>query len=271
MGNGILTASVIVGTIAAGVTAMLLSDDKYSGKKAVANTVRNNFTPAEISNSSEDEEAFTNDEDFEFNVKKGRVTLVSYNGSDSIVRIPDIVNEIAESAFENCSAESIEIPDDVEKIDGSVFCDCKNLKSVTLPYCLKKLGACAFKGCDSLEDIEIPDDIEVIGEETFADCTSLTEVTLPYRLKKIGDSAFSGCESLTEIEIPDSVKSIGENAFSGCSKLENVYLPAGIENLGDNEQDSGVFDGCENVSVEYDGNTYRYGQLKSLYIRINCR
>lgn len=269
MGNGILTASVIVVTIAMGVTAALLSDDK--SKKADGNTVRNNFTPAAINNSSEDEVAFTNDEDFDFNVKRGRVTLVSYNGSDSIVRIPDIVNEIADNAFEDCSAESIEIPDDVEKIGESAFCECKNLKSVTLPYGLKKLGAYAFKGCKALEDIEIPDDIEIIGEETFAECTSLTEITLPYRLKKIGESAFSGCESLTEIEIPDSVKSIGENAFSGCTNLENVYLPDSIETLGENNEDSDVFDGCEKVSVEYDGNTYRYGQLKSLYIRVNCR
>ena len=94
---------------------------------------------------------------------------------------------------------------------------------------------------------------------------------MPYNLKKIGASAFSGCEILSELEIPDSVKSIGENAFNGCTNLEKVYLPDSIESLGENDEDSDVFDGCENISVEYDGNTYRYGQLKSLYIRVNCR
>lgn len=271
MENGLLKASVIVGTIAAGVTAVLLSENKSSGKKSDGNTVRNNFTPAEINNPSEDGEAFTNDENFEFDVKRGRVTLVSYNGSDSIVRVPDIVNEIADNAFENCSAEIIELPDEVEKIGESAFCDCKNLKGVTLPYSMKSIGKQAFSGCESLTDIEIPEDIEVIGEKTFEGCTSLTEIAFPYCLKKIGDSAFSGCESLAEIEIPNNVKSIGESAFDGCTNLESVYLPDGIEALGENYENSDVFDGCEKVSVEYDGNTYKYGQLKSLYIRVNCR
>ena len=269
MGNGILTASAIVGTIAMGVTAALLSRDK--SKKASGNTVRSNFTPDAINNSNDEEEAFTNDEDFDFDVKKGRVTLVSYNGSDKIVRIPDIVNEIADSAFEDCSAEIIEIPEEVEKIGDSAFCGCKNLKSITMPFRMKKLGAYAFKGCEALEVMEVPEDIDIIGEETFADCTSLAEITLPHSLKIIEDSAFSGCENLAEIEIPDSVKSIGENAFGGCTSLEDVYLPDGIDNLGENDEDSDVFDGCENISVEYDGNTYRYGQLKSLYIRVNCQ
>lgn len=271
MGNGILTASVIVGTIAMGVTAALLSDNKSSGKKSDGNTLRSNFTPAEINNPNEDGEAFTNDENFEFDVKKGHVTLVSYNGSDSIVRVPDIVNEIADNAFEGCSAEIIELPDEVEKIGESAFCDCKNLKGVTLPYSMKSIGKRAFSGCESLTDIEIPEDIEVIGDKTFEGCTSLTEIILPCSLNEIGDSAFSGCESLAEIEIPNNVKSIGESAFGGCTNLESVYLPDDIEALGGNYENSDVFDGCEKVSIEYDGNTYRYGQLKSLYIRVNCR
>ncbi|MCM1023619.1 MAG: leucine-rich repeat domain-containing protein [Prevotella sp.] len=241
----------------------------------------------------DDEDDFTDDECFEFDVKRGWVKLTDYNGDDSVVKIPDIVNEIDDSAFSGCSAEKIIIPDSVEKIGDNAFEDCGDLVEIVLPDRLRCFGTHVFSGCDSLKSIELPTGIDTIGEECFSNCANLERVILPDSLDEIGENAFEYCgfeeieipedvtvigegafqycESLEKIKIPEGVTSIGENAFAGCSSLKKVYLPDTLESLGENEDESDVFCDCEDVVVEYCGKKYKYGQLKSLYIKVNCQ
>lgn len=240
------------------------------------------------------DDEFTDDDAFELEVNKGRVTLTDYSGDYEVIIIPDIVNEIGNSAFENCSARKIVIPDSVEKIcdsafsgccaeeifiaDGvetiedSAFYECDNLKKINLPDSMSEFGDNVFNGCKKLESIEIPDGIYTIGNSCFCDCVSLKRISLPESLEEIGYESFSNCENLIEINIPEGVTTIGECAFSGCTNLKKVYLPDSIEVLGEEDnEDSDVFEDCPNVAVEYDGRKYKYGQLKSLYIKINCQ
>ena len=115
----------------------------------------------------------------------------------------------------------------------------------------------AFWGRYNLKNITIPDSVIRIGEEAFADCEVLTSITVDannpnyaslngvlfnkektklicypagkmgaYRISNdvtsIGEGAFHGCEGLTSITIPDSVTSIGDRAFFVCSSLTNI-------------------------------------------------
>lgn len=221
-------------------------------------------------NEDTSESDYATDDDFEFNVEKGWVTISNYTGSARIIEITDVVNEIDDNTFEGCSAEKIVVPDSVEKIGESAFADCKKLKEIILSDNLTELGCQAFSGCTSLTSINVPEGVTDLDYDTFCGCTKLKSVDLPYSLETIYESVFSGCTSLESIDIP-AVKSIGENVFSGCTNLKRVSLPDEIESLGDNGEDSDVFDGCSKVIVEYDGKEYRYGQLRSLYIKINCR
>lgn len=208
---------------------------------------------------------FTNDENFEFDVKKGRVTLTDYTGEDTEVWIPDIVNEIGDDAFLGCSAEVINIPESVEKIGSDAFSDCAKLQSAVIPDSVTEIGEC-------LESVELPEGILTIPEDAFYGCGNLKNIVLPDSLKEIGERAFADCEALEDVDLSGTeLLTVGDEAFSGCTELKSVCLPDCIKELGDGSQDCDVFDGCEKVSVEYDGNTYRYGQLKSLYIRVNCR
>ncbi len=259
-------------------TAALLNKVIDTKKKSVHK--QNQFLSSDVSKESslenknnyfEDDEDFTDDDHFDFNVKKGWVTLTAYSGDDRVIKIFDILNEIADSAFAGFSAEKIVIPDSVKKIGNEAFRNCKNLIDVTMPDSITEIDTHAFGGCEGITSIEIPNNVEVFNEVTFENCKKLTDVILPYNLIKINNDVFSGCESLVEIDIPESIESIGENAFSDCINLKRVYLPDSLEVIGENDEDSNVFNGCRNVVIEYDGRSYKYGQLKSLYIRINCQ
>lgn len=55
----------------------------------------------------------------------------------------------------------------------------------------------AFNGCTDLKSVTIPGCVKSIGEYAFAWCSDLTSVTIPDSVVDIGDSAFAGCHNLT--------------------------------------------------------------------------
>ncbi len=56
------------------------------------------------------------------------------------------------------------------------------------------------------------------------------------------------------------------NVEKGWVTISNYTGSARMIEIADN-----TFDGGSKVVVEYDGKEYKYGQLKSLYIKINCQ
>lgn len=126
----------------------------------------------------------------EFNIDQSG-TLVSYTGKDENVAIPEGVKCIGEDAFlNNTTMVTITVPHGVETIDTGAFWLCKNLRSISLPGTIVRLGDDAFNS------------------------SGLTEIDIPKSCKEIGDNCFSSCRKLRDIYIPASVKSIGEGAFS---------------------------------------------------------
>ena len=113
-----------------------------------------------------------------------------------------------------------------------MFTGCDNLKSVEIPYGVKKIGgfyktkittisipdsvttikACAFEGCSLLEKIEIPDSVTYIGEVAFKDCVKLKEIKLPSKLKTLSLSFAEGT-MIEEIIVPDTVTKYGSDNF----------------------------------------------------------
>lgn len=89
--------------------------------------------------------------------------LIAYNGSDSVVTIPDGVKQIGAEVFKNhMGITAVNIPESVTVIREAAFCGCKNLKTVNGGEHLIKIEDRAFQGCP-LSQIVIPASVKEIG------------------------------------------------------------------------------------------------------------
>lgn len=128
-------------------------------------------------------------------------TLVKYRGTEERVTIPDTVEVVGESAFENN----------------------QKVQFVVIPKSVKRLDAYVFWGCNNLEEIVLGKGLTAVDEYSFAGCTGLKQITIPENIQSIDAQAFAGCVNLTDIYIPATVTSIAENAFLNC---DNVTIHA---------------------------------------------
>mgnify|MGYP004594940009 FL=1 len=124
-------------------------------------------------------------------------TLVKYRGTDERVTIPDTVEVVGESAFENN----------------------QKIQFVVIPKSVKRLEAYVFWGCSNLEEVVLGKGLTAVDEYSFAGCTGLKQITIPENIQSIEAQAFAGCTNLTDIYISSSVTSIAENAFLNCEKV----------------------------------------------------
>ena len=124
-------------------------------------------------------------------------TLTKYRGSDERVTIPDTVEVVGESAFENN----------------------QKVQFVVVPKSVKRLDAYVFWGCNNLEEVVLGKGLTAVDEYSFAGCTGLKQITIPDNVQSIDAQAFAGCTNLTDIYIPAAVTSIAEDAFLNCDKV----------------------------------------------------
>lgn len=128
-------------------------------------------------------------------------TLEKYRGSDERVTIPDTVEVVGESAFENN----------------------QKVQFVVIPKSVKRLDAYVFWGCNNLEEVVLGKGLTAVDEYSFAGCTGLKQITIPENIQSIDAQAFAGCVNLTDIYIPATVTGIAEDAFLNC---DNVTIHA---------------------------------------------
>lgn len=130
-----------------------------------------------------------------FVVKYG--VLVRYTGEGGHVIIPDGVDEIGSTAFDDCleNLTGITFPEGFTTIQERAF-EGTALTSVTIPGGVKEVPN-AFEGCMDLIEVILSEGVEEIAYDAFADCESLRDVTLPASVTKIYDCAhgysFFGC------------------------------------------------------------------------------
>lgn len=128
-------------------------------------------------------------------------TLVKYRGTEERVTIPDTVEVVGESAFENN----------------------QKVQFVVIPKSVKRLDAYVFWGCNNLEEVVLGKGMTAVDEYSFAGCTGLKQITIPENVQSIDAQAFAGCINLTDIYIPATVTGIAEDAFLNC---DNVTIHA---------------------------------------------
>lgn len=145
--------------------------------------------------------------------------------------IPGNYNEIDNSAFAYCSSlksvkyEKSSLTNNPFQIIGeNAFCECNELKYVSLSDSLKIIGEDAFIYCEQLRKIVIPQSVSIIGDGAFCECPKLSNVLLREGTQEalIGGGAFCGCHKLESITIPGNYSTIGESAFYNCINLKSV-------------------------------------------------
>ena len=78
--------------------------------------------------------------------------LTSYLGDKTDVVVPAAVDGhlvigLADRTFENSNVKSITLPDTIEKIGWFTFYQCENLEKIVLPRRLSSIGYASFDGC----------------------------------------------------------------------------------------------------------------------------
>ena len=105
------------------------------------------------------------------------------------------------------------------------FQNCNNLRSVSLPSSITKIGMDAFSGCTVLTLTSLPSSVEGISSRAFSGCYSLALTSIPSSVKRIDYNAFGQCEELTSITFEGTPISIHGGAFNGCTNLTTINVP----------------------------------------------
>ena len=124
--------------------------------------------------------------------------------------------------YGNKMIKKVTLPENLETIENSAFCDCESLTTIEMPAgSLEAIGDYAFWNCKSLTSIEMPK-VETIGNYAFKGCKSLKTVTFGSDVGQIGSYAFAGT-AIATVDMSQCGRgniTIGERAFSECSKLQ---------------------------------------------------
>lgn len=196
-----------------------------------------------------------------------KTKLVFYNGTDSVVTIPDHVRIIGERAFiGNIGITSVSIPDSVTTIETSAFYGCENLTSVNMPSALTTIGDYAFETCQNcrtFSDIILPNSVTSIGRSAFSRVERLyyagtatgSSWGAEWHIRGNvfdGDFVYAdeqktilagyiGSDSI--VDIPNQVKTIGIGAFLQNQKLYSVNMSNSVVSIEEN-----AFRECPNLT-----------------------
>ena len=99
-------------------------------------------------------------------------------------------SDVCAAVFSETKITAVVIEEGVTSLKGEdLFYKCPELKSVTIPASLTKIGAFAFAQCSALTEVKIPEGTEIdYGSNAFAGCTSLSLATKA----KIKASGYTG-------------------------------------------------------------------------------
>ena len=196
----------------------------------------------------------------DFTVKDGMIT--SYNGTDSYVEIPAIIDgvEIAgidSYAFNNNDiVETVVIGDGIEVIQSYAFEDCDKLTTIKCPESMLLIGFDAFDKCYNIEDLDVSDSTHMMidysdtpgSTYTIPDDSTepTTEETEEYTISDSTITKYNGIGG--DVVIPQEINgititAIGASAFEGNTAITSVVIPDTITSIGNN-----AFKGCTALS-----------------------
>ena len=160
------------------------------------------------------------------------------------VELSKNINVISEWIFwGDIKIQKMELPDSVQKIETSAF-EQTGLKYITLGSKLNKIGDFAFRGCSQLQYISVAEDNQHFKAQDGIlynkDGTKLIltpmmirgEVVVPDGVKRLEKSAFANREKLEKIVLPDSLEYIADECFSYCIALNDIIIGENVSFIG---------------------------------------
>ena len=151
--------------------------------------------------------------------------LYLYNTEITDLTIPEGVDEIGNSAFCNCkSLISVVFPKSLKKIGGYSFLWCGNLTSVTIQGNINYVGSSPFLWC-CIKNVTIKEGVQIIPSYIFNQCTDLTELCLPKSVKYIKSCAFQDCINLRKVIIKNDKIEIDDFGFLKCDNINTIIMP----------------------------------------------
>ena len=90
--------------------------------------------------------------DYTYRLESGYAILTSYRGNEKDVVVPAAVDGylvigLGDRMFADCDIRSVTLPQTVERLGWFTFYGCKNLEKVVLPSGVKNIGYASFDGC----------------------------------------------------------------------------------------------------------------------------
>lgn len=195
--------------------------------------------------------------------ENGGVTVTGYQGGASVLNIPETIDgetvtAIGERAFyggynndkPGMNLRVVTIPDTVMKIGNYAFMNCRNLRTVQFGDSVTEIGTGCFRGCTSLGRIELPKTLTKLCYESFGECTSLENVHIPASLTEVEfniSGPFRNCSSLDQIAFGKGISVLPQCLFEDCIGLTHIEIPDTVTTI-----DRNVFKNCSNLqSVQF--------------------
>lgn len=159
-------------------------------------------------------------------LEDGTLGVLSYSGVETDLTIPEsydgcAVTQICDEAFSPAR----------EGISYAGKTACLNLRRVTVPGSVLKVGNRAFAECHALVSVGVSDGVQVVGDMAFANCTALEEVSMPNNRIATGRDLFSGCTALKGPVAVNDQTDAPDEADDGDEDLSELMKLLG---LGDN-------------------------------------
>ena len=117
----------------------------------------------------------------------------------------------------------------IEKKGRKLIAGCRN-SVIPEDGSVAEIGEYAFAGVE-LKQITIPDSVQKIGEGAFYCCLNLSSIDIPESIVSIGEKAFYYCDRLgkddkQKVKIPSSVRTMGRCAFTGFDYTPPIVCEA---------------------------------------------
>lgn len=214
-------------------------DDKYEIMVKEYNTIEvvekgQGYIDAEYK-----EPAPASDFEYKINEENNTVTITRYIGTDTVVNIPETIEEkpvieLGSFSFSSSNLQSVKIPNTVQTIGQTSFYG-NQLTYINIPKSVTKINVGAFNNNKLNEEQAFIYKRTSTGEEDKTTIVSYggnqTNITIPETVTNIEVSAFYNCPNLIKVVIGKNVTRLGMGAFAENYNLVDVEFKGDVPNF----------------------------------------